>query len=71
MSVRSFAQQKSALTRALKTQDPDERQRKVEAEVRRAIAEWNSREAPYADGWPDDWHRWDRALSDVGSWMQI
>lgn len=71
MTVRSYAQQKSALTRALKTPDPDERRQKVEQEVARAVMEWNSGEAPYTGGWPDDWHRWDNALLDVRSDLNI
>jgi hypothetical protein len=37
-------------------------------ECKRTVAEWNSREAPYGYGWPDDWARWQRALDDVYPW---
>jgi hypothetical protein len=58
MSVRSFSQQKAALTRAVKTGDLE----KVKAETIRTVGEWESPEGY----WPDDWTRWNRALSDVG-----
>ncbi len=59
--VRSYAQQKAALTRAIKTGD----QSKVRAECKRARDEWDSRQPPFKYGWPDDWARWQRALDDV------
>ena len=55
MTARTYAQQKAALTRALRT-GPDA----VLAECRRARAEWD------ASYWPDDWARWQRALWDSG-----
>lgn len=64
--TRTYAQQKSALTRALKTGDAG----KVEAECLRALDEWSSqgwRERHGCNAWPDDWHRWNRALDDVRS----
>lgn len=64
-TVRTFAQQKGALTRAVKTSDYST----VRAECLRAVAEWESREGQFSYGWPDDWSRWDRALSDVGGWQ--
>lgn len=84
MAVRSYAQQKSALTRCSnkaraavlasrndRFADPvlAEAVKRAQAlvidECRRAVSEWNSREAPYVYGWPDDWSRWQRALDDV------
>lgn len=56
MTRRSYAAQKAGLTRALRSKDPA----KIEAEVMRAVVEWN------ATGiWPDDWHRWNIALQDA------
>lgn len=49
---------KGRLTRALKTGD----RAKVEAAVLLAVAEWDE-----IGAWPDDWHRWQRALDDVRS----
>lgn len=61
---RTYAQQKAALTRALKTKDLDT----VVAEARRAVDEWAS--AGWArqhgsNAWPDDWARWQRAIDDT------
>lgn len=64
MRVRSYAAQKAALTKAVKTQDAA----KIEAECRRAVAEWESGQPPYTHGWPDDWSRWQRALDDIRPW---
>lgn len=57
----ALRKQKSALTRAINSGDPD----KVEAACRKAVAEWNT--WPY---WPDDWARWQRALDDGRPWGQ-
>lgn len=71
MSVRSYAQQKAALTRVMKlvpkgTLDvPADVVDKVKAEIRRTMAEWDSREGQFNYGWPDDWARWQRALNDL------
>lgn len=54
--MRSYAQQKAALTRATKRGYDA-----VLAECKRVIAEWE--QLPY--GWPDDWHRWNIALEDA------
>lgn len=51
--------QKAALTRAIKTRDPE----KVAQVVKAAIREWNE-----IGAWPDDWHRWQIALDDVLPW---
>jgi hypothetical protein len=59
--TRTFSQQKAALTRAKNTGDLQ----KVTAEVLRAVAEWET----WPHGWPDDWHRWNRAMQDVGGWQ--
>jgi hypothetical protein len=58
---RVFPKQKAALTRAVKTRDPE----KVAAVCKAAIAEWNE-----IGAWPDDWARWQRALDDVLPWHQ-
>lgn len=49
--------QKAALTRAVNSKDPD----KVLAACRKAVQEWDE-----IGAWPDDWHRWQGALWDVG-----
>lgn len=68
--VRTYSQQKSALTRAVKSGVPG----KVREEVARTVREWDSGNwRPYRDrpdtarpgAWPDDWSRWQRALDDV------
>lgn len=53
---RTFPKQKAALTRALKTRDPE----KVLAAAQAAVREWDE-----IGAWPDDWARWQRALDDV------
>jgi hypothetical protein len=63
--TRTFAQQKAALTRVKKTGDLE----KVKAEVLRTVTEWESGEGQFTHGWPDDWHRWNRAMQDVGGWQ--
>jgi len=57
----AFRKQKSALTRAINSKDPD----KVLATCRKAVDEWST--WPY---WPDDWARWQRALDDTLPWNQ-
>lgn len=64
--VRTFAQQKAALTRALKKSDPDKREQAVLEECRRVKEEWDTDE--FGGYWPDDWARWQRALDDVYGW---
>lgn len=54
---KQYRNQKSALTRAINSGDPE----KVIAATRKAVAEW----AGWKYGWPDDWHRWNIALSDA------
>lgn len=54
--MRSYAQQKAALTRAEK-KGP----RAVIAECVRFVAEYDETDDP----WPDDWHRWNRAYADA------
>lgn len=56
---RVLPKQKAALTRAVKTGDPE----KVAAVCKAAVAEWNE-----IGAWPDDWSRWQRALDDVLPW---
>ena len=56
---RVFPSQKAALTRAIKTRDPEQIARVTKA----AIAEWNE-----IGAWPDDWSRWQRALDDALPW---
>lgn len=50
------AQQKAALTRAIKSGDPE----KIVAACKKAIAAWNQ-----LGYWPDDWSAWERALTDA------
>jgi hypothetical protein len=52
--MRTYAQQKGALTRALKA-GPEA----VLAEVERVEREWDE------SGWPDNWHRWNIARWDA------
>lgn len=51
--------QKAALTRAIKSHDPE----KVYAACREAVRVWNE-----IGGWPDCWHRWNIALYDARQW---
>lgn len=53
---RVLPKQKAALTRAVKTGNPE----KVAAVCKAAVAEWND-----IGAWPDDWARWQRALDDM------
>lgn len=56
MSGLTRPQQKAALTRAIKSGNPE----KLVDACKKAIAQWN------LDGyWPDDWSAWDRALTDA------
>lgn len=55
-----YRAQKSALTRAVKTGNPE----KIRAAVGKAVHEWN--DGHYA--WPDSWHDWQRALDDSRPW---
>lgn len=48
--------QKAALTRAIKSGDPD----KVRAACREAVRVWNE-----IGAWPDNWARWQIALDDA------
>lgn len=57
---------KSQLTRALNKMDAAERQEAVLKACRAALAEWRE-----WGMWPDDWARWNRALSDVGLWLTM
>lgn len=58
--ARTYAQQKAALTRALNKPE-DVRAAAVLKEAQRAVREWGQ-------AWPDDWSRWQRALSDTRPW---
>jgi hypothetical protein len=60
----AFRKQKSALTRAINSGDPD----KVVLACRKAVREWG--EPPFSGAWPDDWSRWQRALDDALPWNQ-
>jgi len=55
--MRTYRSQKSALTRALNTEDPA----KVITECLRFFTEYNDAGLAY----PDDWHRWKRAYFDA------
>lgn len=57
-----FPKQKAALTRAIRSGDPD----KVVAACKKAVDQW--RVAPFHGAWPDDWARWQRALDDALGW---
>jgi hypothetical protein len=48
--------QKSALTRAVKSGDPE----RIAKVCKDAVAEWDE-----IGAWPDDWARWQRALDDA------
>jgi len=48
--------QKAALTRAVKTQDPEV----IAKACKAAVAEWKA-----IGAWPDDWSSWQRALDDA------
>jgi len=54
--------QKAALTRAVKTGDPE----KIARVCRDAIDEWNE-----IGCWPDDWAHWQVALNDALPWNQF
>jgi len=56
---RVHPRQKAALTRAVKTGDPE----KVAAVCIAAMEEWDA-----IGAWPDDWARWQGALDDVLPW---
>lgn len=53
--------QKAALTRAVKTGDPE----RIAKVCKAAVAEWNA-----IGAWPDDWHRWQVALNDALPWTE-
>jgi len=52
----TYSQQKAALTRAIKSDDPND----VIVACTKAVEQWNK------TYWPDDWSRWQRALDDLG-----
>jgi len=54
--------QKSALTRAIKSRDPE----RILSVCAAAVREWNA-----IGAWPDDWHRWQIALSDSGTFVRL
>ena len=56
---REMPKLKAALTRAVKTGDPE----KVATECVKAMRIWDE-----VGAWPDDWSRWQRALDDVLPW---
>jgi hypothetical protein len=51
--------QKAALTRAIKTGDPE----KIATVCKAAVVVWNE-----VGAWPDDWHRWQAALDNALGW---
>lgn len=55
-----YKTQRSALTRAIRSDDPA----KVVDACRAAVAQWNDPSL----GWPDDWTKWERALLDAFPW---
>lgn len=57
ITSKQFRAAKARLTRAINSGDPH----KVVAEVTATYAEWDDGDYAY----PDDWHRWERALRDA------
>lgn len=55
-----FPKQKAELTRALNKADATERRDAVVLACKRVMPVWDE-----IGAWPDDWARWQRALSDV------
>ena len=53
--------QKAALTRAVKTRNPE----RIATVCRAAVREWDA-----IGAWPDDWHRWQAALNDALPYWQ-
>lgn len=53
---REWPKQKAALTRAVKTGDPE----KIAVVCKKTVAEWDE-----IGAWPDDWARFQRALDDA------
>jgi len=60
-----FARQKGALTRAIKSKDPE----RVLLACRAVVRAWG--EPPFDGAWPDDWARWQRALDDVFGFRSV
>jgi hypothetical protein len=60
-----FPRQKAALTRAIKSKDPE----RVLLTCRDAVRAWS--EPPFDGAWPDSWARWQCALDDVFGWRTI
>lgn len=61
ISNADFRRQKGALTRAINSKDPH----KVIAACVKVTDEWAGK------AWPDDWHRWNIALSDACLTLRI
>ena len=57
--TKSYSQQKSALTRALNKPEGEVRQQAVSAACAAAVNDGK------VSGWPDEWSRWQRALTDT------
>jgi hypothetical protein len=78
LDMRTYSQQKAGLTRAVnrvKRAAAPERlelaRRKLIEECTRTVCEWNASAESVKYGhnvWPDDWHRWERALQDAHPW---
>ncbi len=60
-----FAHQKAALTRAIKSKDPE----RVLLACRAVVHAWS--EPPFDGAWPDDWARWQRALDDAFGFRSV
>lgn len=58
---RILPKQKAALTRAIKSGDPE----RIAKVCKAAVIEWNE-----IGAWPDNWHRWQIALDDALPWNQ-
>ncbi len=59
---REHPKQKAALTRAIKTGDPE----RIAATIKTTVAQWD-----VVGAWPDDWSRWQRALDDAIGWGRL
>jgi hypothetical protein len=61
-AAREHRANKSALTRARNSGDPD----RVVAACRKAVRSWES-----VGAWPDQWSDWQRALDDALGWTSV
>lgn len=59
---RTFPKHKAALTRAQHKKTAEARYTAVKQACKAAVTEWDA-----IGAWPDDWSRWQRALSDAAN----